>query len=506
MNCTMICFRFISKSCILAKYPLNLTKIMRYYLLFIILISFACKEIDNSSNDSLEGEYENGRIIGCVNALPGRKVLLYELYGNEITLLDSAMAKADGSFKFVIPEEMKHGLYRLAMGKVNLPGYYDQHTQQFDLIWDGNTVVFNTHYTAPIDSMKIILSEENTLYYQFLRRMKNFDRKINVLSSALLNYPDGDNFYRRLERQHRRVQNRRFNYIDNMIKKNTATIFSIIASFQKPPWISSPADPDELTGLKQNFFYKGQFSDPVLLQTDLIPRKIMRYLSLYAVEKSEKDDREEDLIYAADVIMQHAMDNETVSYYVLQFLINGFESMDYHKVSKHLMERYLGEEICFKEDRLPEQIASAQGEGLVEGARVPGFSITAHNGHNIEIDNIQAEYTLILFWGSWCYYCEDVMDDLYIIYSDFLSRKEGFLEVVAIGIENDKQMWLDQIERGGYDDWINYSSMKRWDCPIVQDYNLIGTPTMFLLDDEKRFLFKPVRVEALNRYLSRRLE
>jgi hypothetical protein len=97
--------------------------------------------------------------------------------------------------------------------------------QQFDLIWDGTTVVFETHYAAPVDSMEIILSEENRHYYQLLRQMDDYYRKMTILSNALVHYPSDDNFYRRLERQYRRVQNRRSNYIDNQAKKNRGHLF-----------------------------------------------------------------------------------------------------------------------------------------------------------------------------------------------------------------------------------------------------------------------------------------
>ncbi len=473
------------------------------YLLFTIVIFFACAGDDIASKVSQEHEYDKGSIYGFIDDLPGRKVLLYELYGDEQNLIDSSMAKADGSFVFSIPEERERGLYRLAMGRSTLPGHYDQHQQQLDLIWDGNTVVFNTHYGWPVDSMKIILSEENRLYYQFLKRMQVIDQQVNVLSYSLLNYPPGDNFYRRLERQHRRVQNRRMNYIDNLVKKNEGTVFSAVARFQKPPRVSSPANKEGISELKQNFFFKGQFADPVLIQTDLIPRKIIRYLSLYTGERSGQEEQQEELINAVDVIMQHAMENESVFYYVLEYLINGFESMEMPLVSEHLTGRYLLGDICFEEGRLLDQPGISPGKGFKEGDRMPGFSFVALDGRNVDLHEIQSEYTLIFFWGSWCHHCERIIDELFEMYNDYRSEGEGFFEVVAIGIEDDEEMWVYQIEKAGYN-WINYSSMERWDCPIAMDYNLLGTPTMILLDSEKRFLQEPTRLRALNRYLSRR--
>ncbi len=471
--------------------------------LFLLVLFFSCAGNEASDIPGADSIIEPDRIYGRVSGLPGRKILLYKLYGDQVNLLDSAMADTDGSFEFFFPPERSRGLYRIAMGRSTMPGYYDQHRQQFDLIWDGSTVMFNTNYAYPVDSMEVILSEENRLYYQYMRRMRRFDNKVNALGTALLDYPQDDGFYRRLERQHRRVQNRRANYTDNLVKKNSETIFSRIARFQKVPRVGSPADDGGLEEIKKNFFHKGHFADSVLLHTDLIPRRVIRYLSLYTGNDLDDEEQQEELIRAADIIMNHAMENEAVYYFVLEYLINGFESMEMDLVSEHLTDRYLLGNICFEEGRLLDQDSPSALEELEEGDPVSSFSFTALDGRMIDLSDIPAEHTLLLFWGSWCHFCEDVMDDLYELYSDYRDNHEGFLEVVAIGIEDDEQMWLDHIEKGGYN-WINYSSFKRWDCEIAADYQLIGTPTMILLDRDKRFIAEPSRVRALSRILSRR--
>ena len=471
--------------------------------LFSLVLFFSCAGNEASDIPGAESVIEPDRIYGRVSGLPGRKILLYELYGDQVNLLDSAMADTDGSFEFFFPPERSRGLYRISMGRSTLPGHYEQHRQQFDLIWDGSTVMFETNYASPVDSMEVALSEENRLYYQYMRRMRRYDNKINALGTALLDYPQDDGFYRRLERQHRRVQNRRANYTDNLIKKNSGTIFSSIARFQKVPRTGSPSDAGGLEEIRDNFFHEGHFADSVLLHTDLIPRRIIRYLSLYTGNDLDDEEQQEEFILAADVIINHAMSNEAVYYFVLEYLINGFESMDMDLVAEHLTDRYLLGNICFEEGRLLDQDSPSALEELEEGDPVRSFSFTALDGRMIDLSGIRAEHTLLLFWGSWCHFCEPVMEDLYELYSYYRDNHEGFLEVVAIGIEDDEQTWLDHIEKGGYN-WVNYSSFKRWDCEIAAGYQLIGTPTMILLDRDKRFIAEPSRVRALNRMLARR--
>lgn len=478
---------------------------MRNYLFFFTLGFFlSCNGSDIESDAASEQVYEPERIYGQVEGLPGRKILLYSLYGDEVILIDSVMAEAGGSFEFYFPPEREKGLYRLAMGKNTLPGLHDDHKQQLDLIWNGNTVVFQTHYASPLDSMEILISDENRLYYNFLRTMHDYERKISVLSNALVNYPQDDRFYRRLKRQYNRVQNRRSNYIDNLVKKNEGTVFSVIARFHKMPRISSPATGEGAGELRDQFFFENQFADPVILHTDLVPEKIIRYLSLYKISAGkDHEEQQEKFMSAIDVILQHAIENEEVFYFTLEYLINGFETMeDMGMVTEYLTSRYLLGDICFEEGT----IAGSPAVGKPEpGDMVPEFSFSSPDGQMTGLYDVEAEYTLILFWGSWCPHCGDIMDELYGLYSELKEEQEGFFEVIAIGIEDDEQEWRDHIEKGGYD-WINYSAFRRWDCPVARDYGLEGTPTMLLLDREKRLVEEPVRVRSLSRYLSRQIE
>jgi thiol-disulfide isomerase/thioredoxin len=477
--------------------------VRRNILVVILGIFLSCSGNEVTSDNGSGQTYESDRIYGQVAGLPGRKILLYELYGDRVTLIDSVMAETDGSFEFLFPSSRHRGLYRIAMGRPSRPGAYESHLQQFDLIWDGRGVAFETSYAAPVDSMHIVLSEENRIYYELLRQMDGYSRKISILTAALLHYPPDDNFYRRLERQYRRVQNRRSNFIDNLIRRNRGTISSGIARFYRMPRLSSPAEDAGLAGLRKDFFTDRQFSDPVLLRTDLVPLTINRYLSLYREPGISNDEQQELMITAVDVIMEHAMANEAVYYFVIEYLTNNFLAMGgMDQVVDHITGRYLYGNVCFQEGRLLDAPVAGSWKP-VPGSAAPGFRFTALDGRRIDLYKIESEFTVILFWGTWCPHCQDIMDGLHGLYNRYSGERPGFLEVVAIGIEDQEGPWREYIDEHGLD-WINYSEFKKWDCEIAGLYDPTGTPAMYLLDREKRFVLEPMRIRQLERYLSQR--
>ena len=71
---------------------------------------------------------------------------------------------------------------------------------------------------------------------------------------------------------------------------------------------------------------------------------------------------------------------------------------------------------------------------------------------------------------------------------------------MAISLDTDKKPWKDYIETTQLK-WYNYSNFKGWECPIGRSYYVYGTPTMFLLDKEKKILAKPLNVRDLATYL-----
>ncbi|MBC8555077.1 MAG: redoxin domain-containing protein [Candidatus Brocadiales bacterium] len=53
----------------------------------------------------------------------------------------------------------------------------------------------------------------------------------------------------------------------------------------------------------------------------------------------------------------------------------------------------------------------------------------------MKLSNINAEYTLVLFWASWCPHCSSLLSEVKGIYEEF--RDKG-LEILAISIEKDR--------------------------------------------------------------------
>jgi thiol-disulfide isomerase/thioredoxin len=106
----------------------------------------------------------------------------------------------------------------------------------------------------------------------------------------------------------------------------------------------------------------------------------------------------------------------------------------------------------------------------------------------IALSAIDHQYTLVVFWATTCPHCNKMIPRLKEWY---VESREADLEVLAISIDTSRSAWR---ERSAELDlpWINCNESGGWNGKVAMDYNIYATPTIFLLDRDRKILAKPV--------------
>jgi len=128
-----------------------------------------------------------------------------------------------------------------------------------------------------------------------------------------------------------------------------------------------------------------------------------------------------------------------------------------------------------------------QARNFKVGNIVPNIVLPDTSGSVIELDKINAEKTLIIFYASWCPHCQKLLPQVYELYKN---QKEKKFEVMAVSIDTSKTDWLNFLRINNLN-WINVSDLKGWDGEAVTDYYIYATPTMFLVDKDKNLTTIP---------------
>jgi hypothetical protein len=83
--------------------------------------------------------------------------------------------QSSGSLKKVrwqFPGNAVPGMYRLVFGQTVYARVMNEAPQQLDFIFNNENIILETNFTAPQDSLLVVLSEENRVWFGFSQRRK----------------------------------------------------------------------------------------------------------------------------------------------------------------------------------------------------------------------------------------------------------------------------------------------------------------------------------------------
>lgn len=407
---------------------------------------------------------------------------LLELEGEKTNLIDTVFSQKE-IFQFSL--KTKHsGFYRLSFEK----------TKWLDFIFDGKDIEFQTDLNNIIDSLEIVKSETNKTYYKFLNLNKSYKTKTELLQLILARYPKDDDYYETTKNKLYQLQNyyRQFVKITSQVNSNSF-IARYIKSAQLPIIdISIPID-EQLTFLKSHSLDNINFDDAEMIYSNLFTNKSIEYLTYYRNQQLPKELLEKEFIIAVDTLLNKAKINQLVYQHITEYLIDGFKKFGFDKIIDYIVENYVIEDdLCLDEETENSiQRRIDQSKLLSVGTKSPNLILADKNGKVIDLSKIKAKKTLIVFYTSWCSHCQTLLPQLNKLYKN--SKK---LEILAISLDNIKEDWLKFIKDNNLC-LINLNDPNGWDGTTAIDYYLYATPTMFLLDSEKKIIDKPTAYEEL---------
>jgi hypothetical protein len=76
--------------------------------------------------------------------------------------------------------------------------------------------------------------------------------------------------------------------------------------------------------------------------------------------------------------------------------------------------------------------------------------------------------------------------------------KDNGVEVVLVSLDINKEAYQNFVKDLPF---ISTCDFKKWDSPIVNEYYVFGTPTMFLLDANRKILLRPNSVKQMDAWV-----
>jgi thiol-disulfide isomerase/thioredoxin len=449
-----------------------------------------------------------------ITPLKNSRVYLYNYYGKEdrFQLTDSVMLndKSEGIFKG--DKKLFGGIYILVSDRrVRLMDFLMEDDQDFTIAID----------TAHAEKGVITGSKENTLYQEYARFLETVGPKQFALEQELKiakTKEDSAELRKKIAAVSKEMQQ----YRDGIIKKYPGSMLASFFNTMKTP--EAPTElPVKADGTKDSAypyrFVQAHYWDDVnladerLVRTPFFERKLDEYLKYYVAPQPDSVIRE------VKYMLLYARESKEMYRYLLAKFTNKYilpEIMGQDKVFLYLFkEHYLkGDTVLLTEkDR---KTVMDRGWNLwftmIDSPAVP-LDLVSRDGRPTPLYDLKATYTLVVFWDPDCGHCKETVPRIDSIYR--AKWKALGMKIYAVNIdEATMKAWDEFITKHSLQEWTHVYEPKaqrekenaEGKMNFRQAYDVYKTPTIYLLDEQKRIIAKQLDIEGFDEVLYQKMK
>ncbi len=395
-------------------------------------------------------------------------VMLYQIKSNKQVYIANSQIK-DGAFSIPIPLSKEKGIMRLV--------YSTDNGKYIDFIYDQKSVSFTCNPDKMKNTIHFKDSEENNLYFNYLRDSEELQIKADSLQVSYLK-----NAERSVAKSYRKTVKKLSKIQDKYERKSEGMIANHFIKAQKKYYSKKVIENPQvsLNSIKEHFFDYIDFSDEYLKNSALIPQKILEYV--FHINSSD-DVEVQNKIYKKSCldILEKVEKDMLAKRNMLEFLLINFSKIkniptvdfltgEYKKLQKGIQNTSFLKEI---EDKMR----------LAIGKKAPNF-YWGDNDKNSLYQQPKNKNYILVFWSTSCPHCLDEIPKLYEY-----TKNNKDITVFAIALENDDLGFKHYSEK--FPKWTHILSLDKWKNNIAQLYEIHSTPTYYIFDENKRIIANP---------------
>lgn len=423
-------------------------------------------------------------IHGCIKDLPSRYVYLAEVNAGRTKLIDSAIVDR-GCFNLYESDTIPVGVYFVILNP--------EKTAYIQLILNKENVAFHSSLNNIADSLVIDRSSDNILLYDFIRKDK-------VLSAEIAASRTASSASTSLAASTGNVKTsllikKREKFINDLISRSPNSLLSGILRTQiEVIYPAGLSEPNKNKYLHAHLFDHIDFNNSFLIRSSVLSDLMQNYLKYYENPALSIPDQSEQYAIAVDSLLLKTSNYSAAHNFFIKELSDKFRYGEYDVVTAYINEFYINHDLCSGsaiETNITSRIAALKHTSV--GKQAPEILMPSFDGTTLRMSEIKNEYLLIVFWSSYCFHCTQVLPKLKQIYDHRVGNR---FEVLAISTDTYQKDWQNFLLKENLT-WINYCDLKGWDSEIAKSYNVQGTPTYLLLNNQKTIIAKPATLEEL---------
>lgn len=245
-------------------------------------------------------------------------------------------------------------------------------------------------------------------------------------------------------------------------------------------------------------FRQLNYSDERLYKSGLLRDAIERHFWLLENSGVSLESVYAEMKISIDALLATLTHDEAKLNEIGDYLFDLLERQSMFEASEYLSLKLLNNRSCTLTDDLAKQLETYRA--MKVGNTAPDFQFSGtvlSAGKDINrLSDIQSRYKLVVFGASWCQKCTEEIPRIAQYYEQW---KAAGVEVVLVSLDTEEKAFRSF---AGPFPFPGVCDFQQWKSPIVESYYVSATPTMYLLDNERKILLRPKSVAQMDAWIA----
>ena len=463
---------------------------MKKIFSLFIAVTFVIAATAQGYNIKLQSNFKSGIVY-----------LTYYM-GKDFILQDSSAVSNTGSSIFKSDKKLPGGIYVIVFpGKRLTTDFLIDKEQAINIVADTNH----------LDKIIITGSPANVLFKDYQAFVAVKGKQLQDERTAYANAKTKEDSSRH-ELAYKKYSKELNDYRTGIVtNKPTSMMAALLNALKEPAYplkipVTHQDSVDNYNYYKQHYWDGISFMDERIVRTPFFLPKLETYYRQVIAQSSDS------LIKDIDYKLLLARTNPEMYKFLLNWFTDEYISPKYmgqDAVFVHLYEQYHSKGITTwlnekQHEAITRRAFMVMANLIGEKAADLEFVNTADKPTSLY--NVEADYTVVVFWDPSCGHCKEEIPRIDSIYRANWQKKNVKIYAVLSEAEKLKGEWITYINAHNIADWVNVyqtkesveAETKEQKPSYRQLYDVTLTPTLYLLDKEKRIVAKKLTLEQIN--------
>ena len=248
-------------------------------------------------------------------------------------------------------------------------------------------------------------------------------------------------------------------------------------------------------------FRKLDYTDERLYRSGLFKDAIESLFWLLENSGRSLDSVFIEMKISIDVLLSQISRDEKKMNEITDYLFDLLERQSLFNASEYLALKVLNEVSCTLNSDLAKQLETYRA--MKKGNTAPDFNFVgdvlapgfAGQQQPQKLSDLKSRYTVVAFGASWCEKCKQEIPEMAGMYAKW--KAQG-VEVVFVSLDENKTAFINFASALPF---ISLCDYRKWKTAAAEAYYVFGTPTLFLLDENRKIVLRPTSLKQMDAWV-----